>query len=79
MERRFTPEFRNRIDEVVVFRPLTVDEVRAIARQQIAKIEQSLLHGVFELLQQRPVQRRHLPVQLEGLRPLASPASPAAD
>jgi ATP-dependent Clp protease ATP-binding subunit ClpC len=42
MERRFTPEFRNRIDEVVIFRPLTTDEVRAIAVQQLARIEQSL-------------------------------------
>ena len=32
LERRFSPEFRNRIDEVVVFRPLTQDEVRQIAR-----------------------------------------------
>ena len=29
LERRFSPEFRNRIDEVVIFRPLTKDEVRA--------------------------------------------------
>jgi ATP-dependent Clp protease ATP-binding subunit ClpA len=42
LERRFTPEFRNRIDEVIVFRPLSKDEVRAIALQQIAKIEKSL-------------------------------------
>jgi len=42
LERRFTPEFRNRIDEVVIFRPLTKDEVRLIALQQIAKIEKSL-------------------------------------
>jgi ATP-dependent Clp protease ATP-binding subunit ClpA len=42
LERRFTPEFRNRIDEVVIFRPLTRDEVRAIALQQIAKVERSL-------------------------------------
>jgi ATP-dependent Clp protease ATP-binding subunit ClpA len=42
VERRFSPEFRNRIDEVVVFRPLTKDEVRQIAIQQIAKIEHSL-------------------------------------
>jgi ATP-dependent Clp protease ATP-binding subunit ClpA len=42
LERRFTPEFRNRIDEVVIFRPLSRDEVRAIAVQQIAKIDQSL-------------------------------------
>jgi ATP-dependent Clp protease ATP-binding subunit ClpA len=42
LERRFTPEFRNRIDEVVVFRPLAKDEVRTIARDQIARIQQSL-------------------------------------
>ena len=42
LERRFTPEFRNRIDEVIVFRPLSKDEVRQIALQQIAKIEKSL-------------------------------------
>ena len=31
-ETRFTPEFRNRIDEIVVFSPLTMDEVREIAK-----------------------------------------------
>ena len=31
LERRFSPEFRNRIDEVVLFAPLTHDEVREIA------------------------------------------------
>jgi len=43
LERRFSPEFRNRIDEVVIFRPLAKDEVRQIALQQIAKIEASLV------------------------------------
>jgi ATP-dependent Clp protease ATP-binding subunit ClpA len=42
LERRFSPEFRNRIDEVVIFSPLTRDEVREIALQQIEKIEQTL-------------------------------------
>ena len=32
LERRFPPEFRNRIDEVVLFAPLTHDEVREIAQ-----------------------------------------------
>ena len=31
-ETRFSPEFRNRIDEIVVFSPLTLDEVKQIAR-----------------------------------------------
>ena len=35
LERRFSPEFRNRIDEVVLFAPLTHDEVREIARHYL--------------------------------------------
>jgi ATP-dependent Clp protease ATP-binding subunit ClpA len=42
VERRFTPEFRNRIDEVIIFQPLAKDEVRQIAVQQVARIEQTL-------------------------------------
>jgi ATP-dependent Clp protease ATP-binding subunit ClpA len=42
LERRFSPEFRNRIDEVVMFAPLSKDEVRQIALLQIDKIAQTL-------------------------------------
>jgi ATP-dependent Clp protease ATP-binding subunit ClpC len=42
VERRFTPEFRNRIDDVVIFQPLSKDEVRRIAVLQIEKIEEAL-------------------------------------
>jgi ATP-dependent Clp protease ATP-binding subunit ClpA len=42
VERRFSPEFRNRIDEIVLFQPLLQDEVRQITIQQLAKIEASL-------------------------------------
>jgi len=45
LERRFAPEFRNRIDEVVIFAPLTKDEVRQIALQQIDRIEQTLVRS----------------------------------
>ena len=38
LERRFPPEFRNRIDEVVLFAPLTHDEVREIARNYLDKM-----------------------------------------
>ena len=38
LERRFPPEFRNRIDEVVLFAPLTHDEVRAIARHYLQQV-----------------------------------------
>src|SRR4051812_34967264 len=42
LERRFSPEFRNRIDEVVMFSPLTKEEVRAITLLQIDKIARTL-------------------------------------
>jgi ATP-dependent Clp protease ATP-binding subunit ClpA len=42
LERRFPPEFRNRIDEVVLFAPLTKDEVREIARLHLARIADTL-------------------------------------
>jgi ATP-dependent Clp protease ATP-binding subunit ClpA len=42
LERRFPPEFRNRIDQVVLFQPLTKDEVRAIALKYIDQITTTL-------------------------------------
>jgi len=38
LERRFSPEFRNRIDQVVLFQPLTKDEVRQIAINYIDQV-----------------------------------------
>jgi ATP-dependent Clp protease ATP-binding subunit ClpA len=43
LERRFPPEFRNRIDEVVLFAPLTHDEVREIARHYLEQVKTTLL------------------------------------
>jgi ATP-dependent Clp protease ATP-binding subunit ClpC len=37
-EARFSPEFRNRIDEIIVFAPLTMDEVRQIAKLYLDKL-----------------------------------------
>jgi ATP-dependent Clp protease ATP-binding subunit ClpC len=42
LERRFPPEFRNRIDEVVIFSPLTHNEVREIARQYLEQVKLTL-------------------------------------
>jgi ATP-dependent Clp protease ATP-binding subunit ClpA len=42
LERRFPPEFRNRIDEVVIFSPLTRDEVRHIAAMYMSELEETL-------------------------------------
>ena len=42
VESHFTPEFINRIDEVVIFDPLTEDEVLQIARIYLQKIEETV-------------------------------------
>jgi len=42
LERRFPPEFRNRIDQVILFEPLTKDEVRQIALKFIEQVTASL-------------------------------------
>jgi ATP-dependent Clp protease ATP-binding subunit ClpA len=42
LERRFPPEFRNRIDDVVLFGPLSHDEVREIARLYLGTVERTL-------------------------------------
>jgi ATP-dependent Clp protease ATP-binding subunit ClpA len=41
-EQRFSPEFRNRIDEIVVFSPLTMDEVRQIAQLYLDKTSRQM-------------------------------------
>jgi ATP-dependent Clp protease ATP-binding subunit ClpC len=41
-EQRFSPEFRNRIDEIVVFAPLTMDEVKQIAQLYLDKTRRQM-------------------------------------
>jgi ATP-dependent Clp protease ATP-binding subunit ClpA len=41
-ETRFSPEFRNRIDEIVVFSPLTEDEVKQIAELYLGSLRRSM-------------------------------------
>lgn len=41
-EERFSPEFRNRIDEIIVFSPLTMDEVKEIAELYLAKVRKQM-------------------------------------
>jgi len=45
LERRFSPEFRNRIDQVVLFQPLTKDEVREIALKYIEEVTAILVRS----------------------------------
>ncbi len=41
-ESRFSPEFRNRIDEIIVFAPLTMDEVRQIAELYLHRLQRQM-------------------------------------
>ena len=41
-ETRFSPEFRNRIDEIIVFSPLTMDEVRDIAKIYLGRLTKQM-------------------------------------
>ncbi|HEX7176432.1 MAG TPA: ATP-dependent Clp protease ATP-binding subunit [Pyrinomonadaceae bacterium] len=43
-ETRFSAEFRNRIDEIVIFSPLTMDEVREIARLYLGRLRAQMEH-----------------------------------
>jgi ATP-dependent Clp protease ATP-binding subunit ClpB len=44
--RLFSPEFLNRIDEVVLFSPLNRAEIRNIALQYIGRLARTLAHRV---------------------------------
>jgi ATP-dependent Clp protease ATP-binding subunit ClpC len=41
-ETRFSPEFRNRIDEIVIFSPLTHDEVKQIAQLYLSAVHRQM-------------------------------------
>jgi ATP-dependent Clp protease ATP-binding subunit ClpA len=46
LEGKFSPEFRNRIDSIVVFEPLSKGEVREIALKYLGQVEATLArHG----------------------------------
>jgi ATP-dependent Clp protease ATP-binding subunit ClpC len=44
LKREFSPEFINRIDEVIIFNPLTDVELRAICQLLIDDVNQALVH-----------------------------------
>jgi ATP-dependent Clp protease ATP-binding subunit ClpA len=41
-EQRFSAEFRNRIDQIVIFSPLTMDEVRQIAVLYLGRLRRQM-------------------------------------
>ena len=42
MEKSFSPEFRNRVDEIIVFTPLTKEQVRSIAEKYLGSLEATM-------------------------------------
>ncbi|MHB8798257.1 MAG: ATP-dependent Clp protease ATP-binding subunit [Thermoanaerobaculia bacterium] len=50
LRREFSPEFTNRIDEVIVFNPLTTENLRAICRLLLDDVAQTLKHRGLELV-----------------------------
>ncbi|GAC15881.1 ATP-dependent chaperone ClpB [Aliiglaciecola lipolytica] len=49
VEQQFRPEFINRIDDVVVFHPLGLEQIKAIAKIQLLSLRQRLLEKGFKL------------------------------
>jgi ATP-dependent Clp protease ATP-binding subunit ClpB len=49
VQAHFRPEFINRLDEIVVFRPLDKTQIRAIARIQLVNLEKRLAERQLKL------------------------------
>jgi len=49
MKKEFRPEFLNRIDEIIVFHPLTDDELKKIAGLMISDVQKQVKHQEMEL------------------------------
>jgi ATP-dependent Clp protease ATP-binding subunit ClpB len=51
LRRSFRPEFLNRVDEIVMFKPLDIDQIREVVRIQLRKVESLLesYHLAMEL------------------------------
>jgi ATP-dependent Clp protease ATP-binding subunit ClpB len=49
LKKTIRPEFLNRIDEVIMFTPLTEKEIKEIVRLQLRKIEEMLLANVIQI------------------------------
>jgi len=49
LQKKLRPEFLNRIDEIVLFKPLTSKEIRKIAELQFRKVKNKLLQNNIEI------------------------------
>ncbi|HXN07972.1 MAG TPA: AAA family ATPase, partial [Nitrospiria bacterium] len=50
LRENFRPEFLNRVDDIIVFHPLTVDELKTIVEIQVNLLKQRLIEKKLELI-----------------------------
>ena len=58
--RKFTPEFMNRLDKVVVFKPLGDEQLRQILDLELARVHERVFHGTAFLFQLSASAKDHL-------------------
>lgn len=73
LEQNFKPEFLNRVDETVVFHPLTRDDIKSIAKIQLETLSKRLKSNGYELTLGESIYDRVATVGFDpvfGARPL---------
>jgi ATP-dependent Clp protease ATP-binding subunit ClpC len=50
MEKEFRPEFLNRLDEIIVFRSLTKEDLKQIVNMELAKVEKRVIEKGLKLV-----------------------------
>jgi ATP-dependent Clp protease ATP-binding subunit ClpC len=50
MEKEFRPEFLNRLDDIIVFRSLTKDDLKAIVNMELSKVSKRLIEKGLKLV-----------------------------
>jgi ATP-dependent Clp protease ATP-binding subunit ClpC len=50
MEKEFRPEFLNRLDDIIVFRSLTKDDLKAIVNMELSKVAKRVIEKGFKLV-----------------------------
>ncbi|MGH9458262.1 MAG: ATP-dependent Clp protease ATP-binding subunit [Thermoanaerobaculia bacterium] len=55
LKREFSPEFINRIDDIIIFNPLTETELRQIAHLLVADVNLALAHKAVQIAIEEPV------------------------
>jgi ATP-dependent Clp protease ATP-binding subunit ClpC len=50
MEKEFRPEFLNRLDDIIVFRSLTKDDLKAIVNMELSKVSKRLSEKGLKLV-----------------------------